>query len=93
MKIHLFATLRLKCGKGEIELEDPEAGTTIRDIVRLLDTLLELPVYDELIDPEKDLIRPGTMLLLDGTNVHHLEGLDTPAVGARLDVFPPAGGG
>lgn len=93
MDVHLFATLRLKASRSNLRFDDAELdGLTVGDVIRRLDGELSLPVYDDLIEPDGR-IRPGTMLLLDGKNVHHLNGLATPARGSRLDVFPPAGGG
>lgn len=92
LDVRIFATLRLKTGIGAVPYARVRGNDTVRDVVRWLDERLGVAAYDELID-EHGAIRPGTMLLLDGKNVHHLQGLDTPLSGARLDVFPPSGGG
>lgn len=89
--VRFFATLRLKSGRKQATWRG-ERAPAVREIVRWLETELGIPVWDELID-ENDGIRPGTMLLVGGKNVHHLDGLDTVVDTDRLDVFPPAGGG
>lgn len=92
LDVRIFATLRLRTGVAAVAFPRDASDQTVRDVVRWLDGRLGVNAYDELIDAH-GAIRPGTMLLLDGRNVHHLQGLDTPLSGARLDVFPPSGGG
>ncbi|RLC56338.1 MAG: molybdopterin synthase sulfur carrier subunit, partial [Candidatus Cloacimonadota bacterium] len=37
---------------------------------------------------------PGTIILLNGRNIHHLEKMDTIVKnGDKIDIFPPGGGG
>ncbi len=92
MEINLFATLRIKSGKKRLEYE-PGDSETIQEVLLALDSLLGLPVYNELVNPDSHTIRPGTMILVDGKNIHHLQGLDTAVQCGKIDVFPPSGGG
>ena len=95
IKIKLFATLQLKLDIHEIDYDGPEitAGSLIdwiQDYTRAKGHALD--VSAKLLDVD-DSIRPGTMLLIDGHNVIHAQGLDTPVTGEVFSVFPPAGGG
>ena len=93
--IKLFATLQLALDIREIEYDGPEITTGA-----LIDWIQKyarsqghtLDIRAKLLDVD-DSIRPGTMLLIDGHNVIHLQGLETPVTGAVFSVFPPAGGG
>ena len=93
--IKLFATLQLKLGVTEIVYDGPvlTAGRIIAWLQRwATDHGHDVDVTRELLE-EDGRIRPGTMLLIDGRNVHHAQGLDTPVDGRVMSVFPPAGGG
>lgn len=92
LDVRIFATLRLASGKAALGYRRTGPDDSVRDVLQWLDSQLGFDVYSELVD-ENGAIRPGTMLLLDGKNVHHLDGLGTPLRGARLDIFPPSGGG
>ena len=95
IKIKLFATLQLTLDIREIDYDGPEitAGALIdwiQEYTRAKGHTLD--VRAKLLDVD-DTIRPGTMLLIDGRNVIHAQGLETPVVGEVFSVFPPAGGG
>ncbi|NPV88142.1 hypothetical protein HPY42_01265 [Coprothermobacteraceae bacterium] len=40
-----------------------------------------------------DEILPGTIILVNGKNVIHLQGLQTALEPGKVVIFPPAGGG
>jgi len=95
--IKLFATLRLTTGiqtidfSGESEPSVDELIDVIQDRVDAGGTGLD--VRRELLLPDGR-IRPGTILLIDGHNVLHADGLTTRVPsGSALSVFPPVGGG
>ncbi len=87
----LFATLKLKLGVARVLIETDQP-ITVRELLRRIGEELDHDVFTELIDPE-DKIRPGTMLLVGGKNIHHLDGLDTLIEDEDVAVFPPSGGG
>ena len=93
MEIRFFASLRVKAGTDSCWIDTMEGNATIGEVIGLLDRRLGVALRDELIDRETSSIREGTMLVLDGVDIGNLQGLDTPARGARLDIFPPVGGG
>jgi molybdopterin synthase sulfur carrier subunit len=93
--VKVFATLQLKLGVREIAYTGPPV--TMEELIAWLqrwavDHGNETDVTAELLEPDRS-IRPGTMLLIDGKNVHHREGLKTPVDGSVVSVFPPSGGG
>lgn len=93
--IKLFATLQLKVGIREIVYDGPVL--TVGEMIdwlqrRVAEQGRDVDVIRELLEDDGR-IRPGTILLVDGRNVHHVQGLNTPVDGSVLSVFPPAGGG
>jgi sulfur-carrier protein len=93
--VKVFATLQLKLGVRELVYEGPPI--TMEGLIAWLqrwaaDHGNDTDVTAELLAADRS-IRPGTMLLIEGKNVHHREGLDTPVDGAVVSIFPPAGGG
>jgi sulfur-carrier protein len=93
MEIRFYASLRMKAGTESCRIDTAEREITIGDAIRQLDGQLGVPLRAELVDQETNSLREGTLLVLDGVNILGLQGLDTPARGARLDIFPPVGGG
>lgn len=92
IEVKLFATLRTKLGVASVTLT-PDSTITVRDMIRLLEQSTGGEFYHDLVETDDATLRSGTIILLDGTNVHHLQGLETPVDSAQVAVFPPAGGG
>ncbi len=90
VRIHFFATLRLNLGVASMELE-LEEKTTVWELLKKVSEKLKVDICEKLLEDGK--IRRGTMILLNGKNIIHLNGLDTPVVDGDLSIFPPAGGG
>ncbi len=93
--VKLFATLQLKLAVREVTYQGPPI--TIGELIVWLHRWAKehgngTDVTAELLEEDRS-IRPGTMLLVDGKNVHHMNGLDTTVAGAVVSMFPPAGGG
>ena len=80
----IFATLRPVVGTDQLDLEDVDTvEAALRHDARLWDAVM----------PGGQLA-PGTIVLVNGTNIHHLQGLTTPLQdGDRVSVFPAVGGG
>ena len=83
-----------------LRLELKEAGTsyqldneiTVQELIELLDREYDGLFSDKLIEASQ--IKTGTIILVDGDNVIHLNGLDTVIKdGATISIFPPSGGG
>ena len=92
IEVKLFATLRIKLGVASVTLT-PDSAITVRDMIGMLEQSVGTELYHELVETDGDVLRSGTIILLDGTNIHHLQGLDTPVEASHVAVFPPAGGG
>ena len=89
--VKFYATLRLALGIAELEfvLAQPE---TMRQFLQRVAAQVSGAFLDKLLD--HDAIRKGTLLLVDGHNVLHLQGLETPLIeDCVVSIFPPAGGG
>jgi len=93
MKIRLYNFLFRSLGQKELLLSQPS------DVRELLDYLSE--TFGEKVDKwlwkgtgkDRTLIA-GTMILVNGRHVCHLNGLDTPlGEDDIVSIFPPAGGG
>ncbi|ASJ03705.1 molybdopterin synthase sulfur carrier subunit [Thermococcus profundus] len=82
MKVKVFATLIDIAGKRVFEVNGPQT------VGELLDEL------DGLFPGFKKELERGFIILVNGKNIEHLNGLDTP-LGEEdtVSIFPPAGGG
>ena len=87
----LFATLKFKLGVGKVSVE-AEGPITVRELLRQVSEKLDHDIIPYLID-DADRILPGTMILVGGKNIHHLNGLDTVIEDTDVAIFPPSGGG
>ncbi len=90
VKFKLFGTLRLtyRPSEGEIEID---SSLKLKDLIKELDKRYP-GVYEKLVNQER--LRPGVVILKNGKNVLHLEGLETEIVpGDTVVIFPPGAGG
>ena len=79
MKVKLFATLRREAGTDEVEIEAGTAGELLDRLTARYGPLFRMA---------------GGILLVNGENVQLLKGDATPIPeGARVELFPPLGGG
>ena len=87
-KILLFSILREKLGIKELHLE---AEGTVLEILRKMEKM-GYPVGDLVLEGGK--LKKGFIILVNGKNIVHLEGLGTRVgVADKMAIFPPAGGG
>lgn len=89
--VYLFATLRLKLGRGSVTIESEEP-LTVRQLIEEVGRQTGLDIAPYLLTEDGDL-QVGTMILLGGRNIHHLQGLATLVESPDVSIFPPAGGG
>jgi molybdopterin synthase sulfur carrier subunit len=89
--VQLFATLRLALKRGSVTIET-EGPVTVGALIDLISKEVGEDIRPWLVD-ENDTIHMGTMILLDGKNMIHLDGLDTLVDTPNVAIFPPAGGG
>ncbi|WP_297499021.1 MoaD/ThiS family protein [Thermococcus sp.] len=82
MLVKFFATLIEFTGKRRLEIHGPKT------VGELLDRL------DETFPGFKEQLEKGYIILVNGKNIEHLQGFDTPlSDDDTVSIFPPAGGG
>ena len=90
MKVELYATLRMAAKESGFEMDPPG------DVRALLDELAGRygnVILEGLKNAEGEL-SAGVIILVNGVNVHSLEGLDTRLKPEDIvAIFPPIGGG
>ena len=89
--VQLFATLRLALKRGSVTIET-EGPVTVGALVDLVSAEVGEDVRPWLVD-EDEKLHMGTMILIDGKNIIHLDGFDTVVDTPNVAIFPPAGGG
>lgn len=92
MTVKFFATLKLKFGVASVEVDGgPEL--TVGEAVTRAEEAVGRPFRSEIFGADNATL-PGAMVLLDGANITHLQGIDTQVGNAQaISIFPPAGGG
>ncbi len=89
--IKFFSLLRLLIKQSEQALEAEEIK--LLDLLKRSQEEISIPFIHKLIDENESLIT-GTIILVNGKNVHHLDKLDTMVLdGDVVSLFPPGGGG
>lgn len=91
LQVRIYATLRPIVGNAEPRLETGP-GQTLRDLVD--EMVARWPALRaEMLDGDGNLLR-RISIMLNGRNIIYLDRLETviPA-DARIDIFPPVGGG
>lgn len=91
MQIRLYATLRKTAGTREVEVP-VETGQVVGDALRAL-VQRHPSLNDEIWYADGSLAR-HVAVILNGRNIRHLDGVNTPiSANDELFVFPPVGGG
>jgi len=81
-KVKFFATLREITGKREEIIE----GNNVKEVLNAL--------YKEYGEEFKKELKERSMILVNGKNIEHLEGMETKVREEdTISIFPPAGGG
>ncbi len=91
MTVKFFATLRASLGVGSVDLEH-DGPITVGEALHRVEQQTGKPIMQELFEDDGSM-RVGAMVLVDGKNISHLNGLETTVQSETLSVFPPAGGG
>ncbi len=91
IEVKLFATLRLKLKTGMVKVNINEPFTVLQ-LLHIVSDKLESDIIPELIENDKIMI--GTIILIDGYNVLHMNKLETLIdKDCTVSLFPPNGGG
>ncbi|HJN92053.1 MAG TPA: ubiquitin-like small modifier protein 1 [Dehalococcoidia bacterium] len=99
MEVKVYATLRPIVGGRSVTLEPGDsvpasdcAITTIRDVLHQL--IGRFPDLAERLLDDEGAVRPYVAVMVDGRDIRHTGGLDTPVPpDSQLDIFPPVAGG
>jgi len=91
VKIKFFSLIRMHLGINEVEVEAD--SKPIFDLLQKVEIMIGKKFLDQLINSEKHIL-PGTMILINGRNIFHLEKLESIVKdGDEISIFPPGGGG
>ena len=91
VQVRLYATLRQIAGTREVEIP-VEGQQAVGDVLRAV--VERYPRLSEAIWNADGSLAGHVAVVLNGRDVRHLDGVDTPiSDDDRLDVFPPVGGG
>jgi molybdopterin synthase sulfur carrier subunit len=91
IEVKIFATLRLALGRGAVTLDVP-VPPTVRELIALVSDAVGEDIRPWLVSDDGEVLM-GTMVLLNGHNMLHMNGLDTLVKTDVVSIFPPAGGG
>ena len=91
IEVRFYSLLRLKLGNASIQLT-LDQPLPVRELLDQVSSHFDHDLRPDLL--EDGGIKKGTMLLVDGKNVLHLDQLDTQIdQDCVVSIFPPAGGG
>ncbi|MCK8816798.1 MoaD family protein [Natroniella sulfidigena] len=91
LEIKFFSLLKLELKESGVEY-DLDGLTTIEDLIARLDQDYEGIFSEKLLEDGQ--IKMGTIILVNGTNVLHLDKLETEvSEDDEVSIFPPSGGG
>lgn len=92
--LKFYALLRELVGRKELIVDLDNDDAKIIDVLDAIKKEISEEVYHKIINFYNREKGPRLVILLNGRNIVHLEGLETKVRdGDRLDIFPPAGGG
>ena len=78
---------------GINELEVEAAPVSIYELILKVEKQIEKKFLAQLINAERQIL-PGTMILINGRNIFHLDKIDSIVQdGDEICIFPPGGGG
>ena len=78
-------------GINAIEVE--AASVSIYELILKAEKLISKKFLDQLIDEKRQILQ-GTMILINGRNIVHLDGINSNVQeGDEISIFPPGGGG
>lgn len=92
VKVEFYSLLRLLLKRERLELPACE-NEQIGQLLQRVQLQLPIPFIHKLINQQDELI-PGTIILVNRRNIHHLNKLETPVRDEdTVAFFPPGAGG
>ena len=93
VKIHTILTLKKVLGQREIEVQLQE-GSSVKDLLSWMTTQWGDDLSPHLFSPGTDQLLPHIRLLVNGQDIHFLNGIDTILRdGDELTILPMLTGG
>ena len=93
IKVKFFTLLRLMLKTGEIDINPDDKEISVYELLRKVEKKIKKTFLHKLLDKEGKLLR-GTIILINGKNILHMEKLDTIVKdNDTVSLFPPGGGG
>ncbi|MDT8419006.1 MAG: MoaD/ThiS family protein [Desulfuromonadales bacterium] len=92
VEVQFFSLLRLLLKQDQISLPATK-GESVMQLLQRVQERMAMPFLHKLIDADGGL-HPGTIILVNRRNIHHLQGLQTPVNDQDVvAMFPPGAGG
>ena len=92
INIQFYSLLRMLLKREKLELPSVE-NETVEQFLQRLQQQLSTPFLQKLLDEQGEPI-PGTIIMINRRNIHHLEKLQTLVQdGDVIALFPPGAGG
>ena len=92
IKVKFFTLLRLYIGKEEIDIETEQID--MKSLPLQIKDILDNYIIREKLLNDDGTLRQGTIILLNGHNIIHIDKLETIVQsGDVVSLFPPGGGG
>jgi len=91
LKIKFFSLIKFDLNKDEVNYQ-LSGSKSVKEIIKLLDREFDNYFNRKLLKGGE--LKSGTIILLNGRNILHLQGLDTLVENKdEITIFPPSGGG
>jgi len=91
MQVKFYASLRQAAGTKMIDIE-VQPGFTIQDV--LVEVIRRYPLLEKFIWKDQGELTEIVHVFINGENIRHLSGLNTPLKAEdHVDIFPPLVGG
>jgi len=93
VKVKFFTLFRLEYGLSEISIEIEKDSINLKELIRLIDAKTGKSISEKIFTNEEKL-KSSAIILVNGKNIFHLNGLETSIKdGDVVSIFPPGGGG
>ena len=93
VKVKFFTLFRLEYGISELELTFDKEEITVKELLDTIDKKTNKDISKKLFG-DNERLKTSAIILINGKNIFHLNGLDTNiGDGDTVSIFPPGGGG